>query len=535
MLRTGSGDPLVLLHGLTGTWEIWQPVIDRLAAEHEVIALTLPGHHGGCALNSGASVEQLADALERRLDELGITTAHLAGNSLGGLLAVVLARRGRARSVVALSPAGGWARQRDFRRVAVQIHVSQRLLRRHGDRALQFMRRPRARRLALRGAMEHGERIPMSVLPALLDGARGCGVYGEIMAALDADGSLRAAATPPGVPVRIAWAEHDRTIGFERYGRPFLSAVPGAEHVTLPGVGHVPMYDDPELIATTILEVTRSVSDDLDIQGARGRVTIRRWGDGDPRYAVLLAHGVAEHAGRYAHVARRLVADGAVVYAPDHLGHGRSDGTRALVEDFDDLLRDFAAAESLVRGAHPDLPLVILGHSMGGLIAARHVQNAARKPQALVLSGPPIGGNPQFGALLGMDPFPDVPLDPAALSRDPSVGERYLADEDVYSGPILRPTLAAILGAADAAKAGPPFGEVPVLWLHGELDPLAPADLAEPVITALAGDGVERRVYSGAMHEVFNETNRDEVLDDLVAFIGRVLTQVPAQASPSGA
>jgi alpha-beta hydrolase superfamily lysophospholipase len=272
------------------------------------------------------------------------------------------------------------------------------------------------------------------------------------------------------------------------------------------------------------------MSDILELAGARGRVVIQRWGADDARYAVLLAHGVGEHSGRYAHVAAHLVRAGATVYAPDHFAHGQSAGTPGLVDDFGVVMADFAAVEAVVRARHPDLPLVVLGHSMGGLVAARHVQTAERPPAALVLSGVPIGGNPGFEALLGMDPFPDVPLDPAALSRDSAVGAAYLADELVYSGPLRRETLAAIFGAIAAAQAGPGFGEVPVLWLHGELDPLAPLAPAEVTMEALGGSNLERRIYAGALHEVFNETNRDEVLGDLTEFLDRVLTTTPSAA-----
>src|SRR6202171_3266387 len=111
-----------------------------------------------------------------------------------------------------------------------------------------------------------------------------------------------------------------------------------------------------------------------EVHGRRGRVIVHQWSVAEPRYVALIAHGYGEHAGRYAHVAERLVADGAVVYAPDHYGHGRSEGPRASIDDVEDLVADLHAVAEGARAEHPDLPLVLIGHSLGGLIAARFAQ-----------------------------------------------------------------------------------------------------------------------------------------------------------------
>ena len=111
LYRAGEGEPVVLLHGFTGHWRHWKPVLADLVARYEVIAPTLSGHNGGPAYPSGMIPEKVADAgdaLERHLDQLGVGTAHIVGNSMGGAIALELAKRGRARSVVAISPGGGW-------------------------------------------------------------------------------------------------------------------------------------------------------------------------------------------------------------------------------------------------------------------------------------------------------------------------------------------------------------------------------------------------------------------------------------------
>jgi pimeloyl-ACP methyl ester carboxylesterase len=107
--RGGSGSPLVLLHGFTDTWRTWELVLPALERRHDVLAPTLLGHAGGPPLPREVSAEAVADAVERAMDEAGFETAHLAGNSFGGYVALHLAARGRARSVVAFAPAGGWA------------------------------------------------------------------------------------------------------------------------------------------------------------------------------------------------------------------------------------------------------------------------------------------------------------------------------------------------------------------------------------------------------------------------------------------
>src|SRR3954453_10573742 len=125
---------------------------------------------------------------------------------------------------------------------------------------------------------------------------------------------------------------------------------------------------------------------DFDISGSRGRIVVHRWEVREPRYVALLSHGYGEHARRYDNVAARLNADGAVVYAPDHHGHGRSDGERALAEDLEGAVDDLHLVAEAAAADHPGLPTALVGHSMGGLIAARYGQRHRGELAALVLS-----------------------------------------------------------------------------------------------------------------------------------------------------
>lgn len=269
--------------------------------------------------------------------------------------------------------------------------------------------------------------------------------------------------------------------------------------------------------------MSTATASELEVDGTRGRVLVRCWAPPEPRYLALIAHGYAEHSGRYDHVARHLADRGAVVYAPDHLGHGRSDGERASIDDLGDVVADLALVHERARDAHPELPIVLIGHSLGGIVATRFVQTQPARVDVLVLSAPFVGGNPQLFALLGLDALPDVPVDPEILSRDPAVGEAFLSDELVYHGPLRRETLTAMAAAVDEIAAGPDFGDLPVLWIHGSGDALAPPDVARPVVERLAGETVAQKLYPGARHEPFNETNRDEVLSDVAAFVDRAL------------
>jgi len=134
-----------------------------------------------------------------------------------------------------------------------------------------------------------------------------------------------------------------------------------------------------------------------------------------------------------------------------------------------------------------------------------------------------IGGNPALFGLLEMDPIPEIPIDPAVLSRDPETGVKYAADPLVYHGPFHRASLEMFKRSVDEVAQGGSFGELPVLWIHGSEDQLAPLEEARVAIERIRGARTVEKVYEGAQHEIFNETNREEVLDDTVEFLHRSL------------
>lgn len=259
------------------------------------------------------------------------------------------------------------------------------------------------------------------------------------------------------------------------------------------------------------------------LTGTRGTITAREWSHEHPRYVVLVSHGYGEHVGRYAELAAVLVAHGAAVFGPDHRGHGRSAGERVVIEDFEDVVTDLHTVAGLARAAHPGVPLVLIGHSMGGLIASRFAQRYGGELAALVLSGPVIGAWELPGRLLALDEIPATPVNPAALSRDPAAGAAYAADPLVWHGPMKRPTVRAFARTLAVVGKEGDLGPLPLLWLHGADDRLVPLPGSRVGVEQLSGGNLTGRVYPGARHELFHETNRAEVFADLTRFLDGVL------------
>jgi pimeloyl-ACP methyl ester carboxylesterase len=261
--RGGSGEPLVLIHGFSGTRAMWQPVLEELEAGHDVLAVNLAGHVGGPDLAPGVdlSVGALVDAVERDLDEAGFETAHLVGNSLGGWIAFELARRGRARSVVAISPAGGWEPgTRAEKRLRILFQRNHKMSKALLPRVDRLMRRPRLRRALLWQVAARGERIPAHVAAQMIRDSVDCSVYFELMDAIMRDGPPKSLEGIT-VPVVLVWGTRDRILPARRYSQRLRAMLPGAEWVELPGLGHVPMSDDPEAIARAISDSVARAAD----------------------------------------------------------------------------------------------------------------------------------------------------------------------------------------------------------------------------------------------------------------------------------
>ena len=251
----GPGPALLLLHGLGGTWHIWKPVLKLLETRYRVIATTLPGHDGGPAYagEGDATVAGIAEQLIESLHARGIRQAHVAGNSLGGWLSLELARRGFALSVVALSPAGGWTTAADYRAVARPFRIIYALMPLILLLCGLFLGFAGFRRLLGRKTMEHAERMPQQDFRDSLRAMANTRILPGLLRAMGTHGPIAPMNAP--VPIRIAWSECDAVIPFERYGKPMLERIAGASGSVVRGVGHVPMYDDPQQVAEQILQI----------------------------------------------------------------------------------------------------------------------------------------------------------------------------------------------------------------------------------------------------------------------------------------
>ncbi|WP_114853900.1 alpha/beta hydrolase [Brachybacterium sp. YJGR34] len=262
---------------------------------------------------------------------------------------------------------------------------------------------------------------------------------------------------------------------------------------------------------------------DFTLDGHGGTLVGRAWSIPAPRWVAVIAHGYGEHVDRYEWVASRLNAGGAAVYAADHLGHGRSDGQRVLISDFEPVVDDLHLVVQHAAAGHPGLPVVLIGHSMGGMIAARYTQRHADALAATVLSGPVLGSWVTVEELLALEEIPPTPIDPDTLSRDPAVGTTYAEDPLVWHGDFARPTLEGLQQAMRTIEAGGSVGDHPLLYLHGEADQLVPLPASWEGLQTLRGAATSTKTYPGARHEIFHEINREEVLEDVLTFVERVL------------
>lgn len=253
-VRQGSGEPLLLIHPFMLSHEVWADVVPTLAQECDVVAATLPGHWGGPALRRrDVNLDAFADGLEELLDDLGWDTCHVAGNSIGGWLALELARRGRARSVVAIAPAGGWRRFSPAQLLVglkfLTIAPAAFLGRVSGNLARRLP--PRALRPLLAIVSSHPERMSRTQVAAFVRATTHCSAFLPYFWSDLRRGGIQGL-DRVDVPVRLVLCEDDWLLPPERYGALFRRGLPDAEVVELRDVGHVPMYDDPAGVAQLI-------------------------------------------------------------------------------------------------------------------------------------------------------------------------------------------------------------------------------------------------------------------------------------------
>ncbi len=247
---------MVCLHGFMDTWRTWELVLPALERRHDVLAPTLAGHAGGPAFDAVVGQASIVDAVERAMDDAGFEAAHLVGNSLGGYVALQLAARGRAISVVALAPAGGWAKGDDFfAAIARRQAEMHRGLQRVALEAEALVSTVKGRRSVTRSTTVAFDHIPAELLAHQVRGVAACDALALIDCALregyDLDAQLVAC------PVRIVWGTEDRLLPLPMSAVCFRRDwLPTADWVELDDVGHAPQLDVPLAVAQLILDFT---------------------------------------------------------------------------------------------------------------------------------------------------------------------------------------------------------------------------------------------------------------------------------------
>jgi alpha-beta hydrolase superfamily lysophospholipase len=261
------------------------------------------------------------------------------------------------------------------------------------------------------------------------------------------------------------------------------------------------------------------------------RIVYDTWtpdGPEGPRGVVVLSHGFGEHARRYDHVAQRFGEAGLVTYALDHRGHGRSGGKRVYLKDMSEYTGDFGTLVGIADREYPQLPKIVLGHSMGGGIVFAYATEHPADYDLIVLSGPAIAAQADVSPLLAIvgklvgSIAPGVPvqhLDANAVSRDPAVVAAYNADPLVHHGKVPAGIARALLLVGESMPQRAGAITKPLLVVHGGQDRLIPASGSERLVDCVGSQDVHLKVYPELYHEVFNEPERDRVLDDVVSWI----------------
>lgn len=253
-VHIGRGEPVLLIHPFLLNHEVWAEVVRGLSADHEVLAATLPGHWGGPKASwRSLSIEDMADALEEVLDEHGWDTCHVVGNSLGGWVAFELERRGRARSVTAIAPAGGWT---SISAPAIRLGVTFLAL-----APVMVLARPiagwaagvrRIQEAAMSVVAANPAAVPFEVAQRAMSAAVQCtSILPIVWAAAWSDGIKGLDQTR--TPTQLVLCDKDKVVPWRSYAQMFLDELPGtSEQVMLPEVGHVPMVEDPTLVEGVI-------------------------------------------------------------------------------------------------------------------------------------------------------------------------------------------------------------------------------------------------------------------------------------------
>lgn len=250
--------------------------------------------------------------------------------------------------------------------------------------------------------------------------------------------------------------------------------------------------------------------------------------EGEPKAILLIVHGLAEHSGRYMNVVNHFVPAGYAVYGIDHIGHGKSDGERVFVDRFQDYTTTLATYVDMIRDWHPDKPIFMIGHSMGGLIGAAYLLEHQHKLSGAVLSGPGIkvpDNVSQTIIFIGKILSKILPragilqLDSKGVSKDPAVVAAYVNDPLVYTGKVTARLGAEMLKTMQDVTNNAARIKLPLTIVQGSDDILIDPGGAQLLFDSVGSEDKSIKVYEGFYHEVFNEPEHGQVLNDVRKWI----------------
>ena len=250
--------------------------------------------------------------------------------------------------------------------------------------------------------------------------------------------------------------------------------------------------------------------------------------DGDERAGVLLIHGLGEHSSRYAHVAKHLTSKGFAVHTLDHYGHGKSDGLPGYVERFGVFLDGVAALLHKVQSENAEQPLFLVGHSMGGLIAAAFLLEEQAAFRACVLSGPAIKSDQAPPAIVMAlirliavlaPTAPLIQLDASGVSRDPAVVNAYMNDPLVHHGRLSARLLSEMSATMKSTLAKAGEIRIPIILMHGDADRLTAPSGSVELHAKIGSNDKTLKLYPGLFHEIFNEPEQEAVLADMSSWL----------------
>ncbi len=250
--------------------------------------------------------------------------------------------------------------------------------------------------------------------------------------------------------------------------------------------------------------------------------------DTEPKAILLIAHGLAEHSGRYVSFASRFASRGYATYGYDHRGHGKSEGLRGYVRRFSEYINDLRAFFNLVRSKHRDTKIFLFGHSMGGTVSIAYAVSHQRDLAGLILSGATLKLDPKMSPVLAaLAPLISVltpklgtiVIDASAISRDKTVVDAYVNDPLVYRGKISARLGAELIKMMKELPSQMSKINLPILILQGTADRLSNPEGIRMSYENIGSKDKTLKLYEGFYHEVFNEPEKEQVLSEIESWL----------------